>query len=425
MKKTLLFGMAIAICTSTLSAQSYKFDFTNSKKVKEGYIKVTSADRYSEDKGYGYDLQASPDGKTNAPFFFSVQVPDGNYHVTAVVGNKKKASITCVRGESRRLFFEGIATGKKKFANCEFTINKRNTRISDKEHVRIKARERGKLNWDDKLTFEFNGEWPALSELVIEKVENVPTIFLCGNSTVVDQDYEPWASWGQIIPRFFNDKICFANYAESGESANTFIAAGRLKKALSQMKKGDYIFMEFGHNDQKQKGPGKGAYYSYMTSLKTFIDEARARGAHPVLVTPTQRRSFGPDGKIKDTHEDYPEAMRWLAAKENIPLIDLNEMTRTFYEAMGVEESKKAFVHYPAGTYPNQNKDFADNTHFNPYGAYEIAKCIIEGMKKLNLPIIQHLREDYVTYNPAQPDDWNTFQWYDSPFTETEKPDGN
>lgn len=425
MKKTLLFGMAIAICTSTLSAQSYKFDFTNSKKVKEGYIKVTSADRYSEDKGYGYDLQASPDGKTNAPFFFSVQVPDGNYHVTAVVGNKKKASITCVRGESRRLFFEGIATGKKKFANCEFTINKRNTRIFDKEHVRIKARERGKLNWDDKLTFEFNGEWPALSELVIEKVENVPTIFLCGNSTVVDQDYEPWASWGQIIPRFFNDKICFANYAESGESANTFIAAGRLKKALSQMKKGDYIFMEFGHNDQKQKGPGKGAYYSYMTSLKTFIDEARARGAHPVLVTPTQRRSFGPDGKIKDTHEDYPEAMRWLAAKENIPLIDLNEMTRTFYEAMGVEESKKAFVHYPAGTYPNQTKDFADNTHFNPYGAYEIAKCIIEGMKKLNLPIIQYLREDYVTYNPAQPDDWNTFQWYDSPFTETEKPDGN
>lgn len=425
MKKTLLFGMAIAICTSTLSAQSYKFDFTNSKKVKEGYIKITSADRYSEDKGYGYDLQASPDGKTNAPIFFSVQVPDGNYHVTAVVGNKKKASITCVRGESRRLFFEGIATGKKKFANCEFTINKRNTRISDKEHVRIKARERGKLNWDDKLTFEFNGEWPALSELVIEKVENVPTIFLCGNSTVVDQEYEPWASWGQIIPRFFNDKICFANYAESGESANTFIAAGRLKKALSQMKKGDYIFMEFGHNDQKQKGPGKGAYYSYMTSLKTFIDEARARGAHPVLVTPTQRRSFGPDGKIKDTHEDYPEAMRWLAAKENIPLIDLNEMTRTFYEAMGVEESKKAFVHYPAGTYPNQTKDFADNTHFNPYGAYEIAKCIIEGMKKLNLPIIQYLREDYVTYNPAQPDDWNTFQWYDSPFTETEKPDGN
>lgn len=78
-----------------------------------------------------------------------------------------------------------------------------------------------------------------------------------------------------------------------------------------------------------------------MTSLKTFIDEARARGAYPVLVTPTQRRSFDENGKIRDTHEDYPEAMRWLAAKENVPLIDLNEMTRTLYEAMGVEPSKR------------------------------------------------------------------------------------
>jgi hypothetical protein len=90
-----------------------------------------------------------------------------------------------------------------------------------------------------------------------------------------------------------------------------------------------------------------------------------------------------------------------------------------------VEESKKAFVHYPAGTYPNQTMDFADNTHFNPYGAYQIAKCIVEGIKKLNLPIIQYLREDYITYNPAKPDDWNNFQWYNSPFTEIEKPDGN
>jgi hypothetical protein len=101
--------------------------------------------------------------------------------------------------------------------------------------------------------------------------------------------------------------------------------------------------MEFGHNDQKQKGPGKGAYYSFMTSLKTFIDEARARGAYPVLVTPTQRRSFDATGHIRDTHEDYPEAMRWLAAKENVPLIDLNEMTRTLYEALGNRNVETCF----------------------------------------------------------------------------------
>lgn len=409
---------------SGAGAQSYKFDFTSGKKVKDGYIKITSADRYDQTKGYGYDLCPSPEGKSKAPFFFSIAVPDGNYHVTAIVGSKRNAGETTLRGESRRLFYENVKTKKGELLPCSFTINKRDIHISDKEDVRIKPRERSKLNWDDKLTLEFNGDAPQLAELIIERVENVPTIFLCGNSTVVDQDNEPWASWGQMVPRFFTDSICFANYAESGESANTFIGAGRLKKALTQMKPGDYIFMEFGHNDQKQKGPGKGAYYSFMTSLKTFIDEARARGAHPVLVTPTQRRSFDANGHIRDTHEDYPEAMRWLAAKENVPLIDLNEMTRTLYEALGPDTSKRAFVHYPAGTYPGQTRNFADNTHFNPYGAYQIAQCVIEGMKKAVPELAKHLKID-PAYNPAHPDDVNTFHWNDSPFTEIEKPDGN
>lgn len=424
MKRLALLALGLLVALGA-EAQSFKFDFTTGKKVKEGYTKITPADRYSDEKGYGYDLIASPEEKSTAPFFFSVSVPDGNYLVTAVVGNKRVAGITTVRGESRRLFFENIETKKGELKPCTFVINKRNTHISDKEDVRIKPRERHKLNWDDKLTLEFNGDAPQLCELVIERVENVPTIFLCGDSTVVDQDNEPWASWGQMITRFFDAGVSFANYAESGECANTFIAAGRLKKALSQMKEGDYIFMEFSHNDQKQRGPGKGAFYSFMTSLKTFIDEAHARGAHPVLVTPTQRRSFDEKGKIRDTHADFPDAIRWLAAKENIPLIDLHQMTRTFYEAMGVEPSKKAFVHYPAGSYPGQNRPMADNTHFNPYGAYQIAKCIIEGMKKIDLPILEHLREGYTAYDPAHPDKVEDFKWNDSPFTEIEKPDGN
>lgn len=424
MKRLALLALGLLVALGA-EAQSFKFDFTTGKKVKEGYTKITPADRYSDEKGYGYDLIASPEEKSTAPFFFSVSVPDGNYLVTAVVGNKRVAGITTVRGESRRLFFENIETKKGELKPCTFVINKRNTHISDKEDVRIKPRERHKLNWDDKLTLEFNGDAPQLCELIIERVDNVPTIFLCGDSTVVDQDNEPWASWGQMITRFFDAGISFANYAESGECANTFIAAGRLKKALSQMKEGDYIFMEFSHNDQKQRGPGKGAFYSFMTSLKTFIDEAHARGAHPVLVTPTQRRSFDEKGKIRDTHADFPDAIRWLAAKENIPLIDLHQMTRTLYEAMGIEPSKKAFVHYPAGSYPGQNRPMADNTHFNPYGAYQIAKCIIEGMKKIDLPILEHLREGYTAYDPAHPDKVEDFKWNDSPFTEIEKPDGN
>ncbi len=408
-----------------IDARTFRFDFTQGKQTKEGYTKVSPTDRYTPERGYGYDLVESPEKGSNSPFFFSVDVPDGNYRVTAVVGSKSSAAETTIRGESRRLFFENVATKKGQTADCSFVVNKRNRHISPTEDVRTNPREENKLNWDDHLTLEFNGNMPRLMYLTIERDESVPTVFLCGNSTVVDQDNEPWASWGQMIPRFFNDSIAFANYAESGECADTFIEVGRLKKALTQMKPGDYLIIEFGHNDMKQKGPGKGAYYSFMTSLKTFIDEARARGAHPILITPTCRRFFDEDGKVMNTHEDYPDAMRFLAKRENVPLIDLNEMTRRLYEAMGEEGSKHAFVHYPACTFPGQTEDLKDNTHFNTYGAYQIAKCVVEGMIEEHLPIVKYLRQDWKTYDPAHPDDRETFVWNLSPFTEVEKPAGN
>ena len=420
---TLLAALWLSV-TGYAQQTSFSFCFDGNKK-DEKALQITKQQAFSEQTGYGYDLQSAPDLKANKPFYFSVAVPDGNYRVTVTLGSKKSAGVTTVRGESRRLFIENLPTRKGEFVQQSFVVNKRNTEIAPGEYVKIKVREKSKLNWDNKLTLEFNGDAPLLSALTIERVSDVPTIFLCGNSTVVDQDNEPWASWGQMITRFFDDQVCVANYAESGESANTFIAAGRLKKALSQMKAGDYLFMEFGHNDQKQKGPGKGAYYSFMTSLKTFIDEARARGAHPILVTPTQRRSFDERGKIKDTHEDYPEAMKWLAHKENVPLIDLNSMTRVLYEAMGVENSKKAFVHYPANTYPGQTKALEDNTHFNPYGAYQIAQCILQGIVDQKMPLQKYIRKDFKGYDPHHPDDINLFHWNLSPFAEIEKPDGN
>lgn len=409
--------------TASLSAQTMQFDFNQKKKTEPGSIRITADSVFPCHGGYGYDLMPAPQEK--APFFFSVNVPDGNYLVTVTLGSSRHAGITTVRGESRRLFLENIPTRKGEFVTCQFTINKRNTRISDKEQVKIKPREKQKLNWDDKLTFEFNGDAPCLASLKIERVDRVLTVFLAGNSTVVDQDHEPWASWGQMIPRFFDQRVCFANYAESGERADTFINAGRLKKALSQMKEGDYMFIEFGHNDQKLKGPGKGAYYFFATQLKTFVDEVRLRGGIPVFVTPTQRRSFDAEGKIVETHEDYPDAMRWVAEREKVPVIELHDMTRTLYETLGTEDSKKAFVHYPAGTYPGQEKALEDNTHFNPYGAYQIAKCVIEGMKEIKLPLLQYLRKDYKPYSPSQPDAFSSFRWNDSPFFEVAKPDGN
>ena len=419
-------AMLLAASALAAEAQPWSFRFATDKKVRlPEATQVLTTDRYSASTDYGFDFVASPTS-TDAPtpFFFSLRVPDGNYRVTVLLGSNRRAASTTVRAESRRLFVENLNTRKGELREVSFVVNKHSPVISDTQRVRIKKREETKLNWDDRLTIEVNGDAPACAAITIAPAPEVPTVFLCGNSTVVDQDYEPWASWGQMITRWFGDRVAFANFAESGESASTFIAAGRLAKALSMMKEGDYLIAEFGHNDQKQRQPGAGAYYNFATALKTFIDETRARKATPIFVTPTQRRSFR-NGRIQETHADYPEAMKWVATRENVPLIDLHEMTRTFYEAMGEEQSKRAFVHYPAGSFPGQTSDFKDNTHFNPYGAYEIAKCIVEGMKLLQLPILSDLRPEYQPFDPAHPDDAERFHWNDSPFFEAEKPDGN
>ena len=433
MKKTLsLLVFSFSLLVS--SAQTYSFDGRD-----KDAIQVRPTDVFTMEKGYGYDFQeviAEARKSQNETFhlsdgifYFSVAVPDGNYKVTVTLGSKKSKGNTTVRAESRRLFVQNVETKKGEFKTCSFIVNKRNTTIllpdGKTDRVRIKKREESKMNWDDKLTIEVNGDAPAVSSIQIEPANDVPTLWLCGNSTVVDQDYEPWASWGQMITRWFTDEVAVANYAESGETATSFIAAGRLKKIVSLMKEGDYIFMEFGHNDQKEKRPGSGAFYNYVYALKQFVDEARAKGVTPVFVTPTQRRSFDKNGKIQETHANYPEAMRWVAKDLGVPLIELHEMTRTFFETLGVEESKRALVHYPAKTYPGQQTAFEDNTHFNPYGAYEISKMMVEGMKSLSLPIVKYIRLDYHSFSPSNPDDWKTFHWNDAPFVDIVKPDGN
>ena len=409
--KTILLA-AMALLPSLTMAQTFDFDFTKPQPV------------YSEQAGYGYDILPAPDTKkpTAAPFYFSVRVPDGNYRVRVVLGGVKGGNTT-VRAEGRRLMMDNVLTPKKKDTQTvEFVVNKRSPLIEGNKVVKIKDRERDYLAWDDKLTLEFNGPQPAVKSIHVEPAD-VPTIYLCGNSTVVDQNYEPWASWGQMITRWFGPDIAISNHAESGLTARTFIGSYRLDKILSTLKTGDYVFVEFGHNDEKEKRPGDGAWYHYVYNLKIFIDQVRAKGAEIVFCTPTQRRMFNDDKKtIKNTHGDFPAAMKMVAEREKVSLIDLNQMTKTFFETLGFEESKRSLVHYPAEAY---GRKLEDNTHFNPYGAYEVAKCVVMGMKQLNLPIVQYLRSDWQDFDPAQPDDWKTFQWEPSRMTENVKPDGN
>lgn len=399
---------------NSVYAQSFDFDMTSSIGV------------YSDSIGYGYDVLAAPDGKTTAPYYFSVKVPDGNYRVSIVLGSKKKASSTTVRAESRRLLLEDVALGKGKFATYEFVVNKRSPQINDTERVRIKDREKDYLNWDDKLTIEIHGDAPAVCSIHIERDDSVPTIYLCGNSTVTDQNNEPWASWGQMIPRWFDGNVAISNHAESGLTAGSFLGSKRLDKILTTLKAGDIVICEFGHNDEKEKGPGTGSWYHYSRNLKIFIDNVRAAGAEIIFCTPTQRRAFDSSKRyIIDTHGEFVTAMKAVAERENVPLIDLNNDTKVFFETLGYDDSKRALVHYAANTFAGQEKALADNTHFNPYGAYEVSKMVVMGLKAVNSPIVKYLRDDFVDFDPAKPDDWRTFVWHLAGITDVLKPDGN
>lgn len=373
------------------------------------------------------DLSKAQNVKSNAPFTRNIEVPDGNYKVTVVLGSKKKAGNTVVRAENRRLMVDEVATKKGQFKTVEFVVNKRTPEIEKGMRVKVKDREKNYNTWDNAINLEFTGAAPAVKEVKIERDTTATTIFLCGNSTVVDQPYEPWASWGQMIPRWFGPEVAISNNAESGLTAGSFLGSCRLDKILTMMKKGDYVICEFGHNDQKEKMAGAGAWYNFSYNLKVFIDKVRAKGGNIIFVTPTQRRRFddATHSKILETHGDYPDAMRAVAKREGVPVIELHDMTRTFFETLGYENSKKALVHYPANTFPGQDKPLADNTHFNPYGAYEIAKMVVMGMKQLNLPIVKYLRSDWKDFNPAQPDDYNKFVWYNSVQQDVTKPDGN
>ena len=375
---------------------------------------------------YHVDI-SNQNAKSNAPFTRNIEVPDGNYKVTVVLGSKKKAGKTVVRAENRRLMVDEVATKKGQFKTVEFVVNKRTPEIEKGKRVKVKDREKNYNTWDNAINLEFTGAAPAVKEVKIERDTTATTIFLCGNSTVVDQPYEPWASWGQMIPRWFGPEVAISNNAESGLTAGSFLGSYRLDKILTMMKKGDYVICEFGHNDQKEKMAGAGAWYNFSYYLKIFIDKVRAKGGNIIFVTPTQRRRFddATHSKILETHGDYPDAMHAVAKREGVPVIELHDMTRTFFETLGYENSKKALVHYPANTFPGQDKPLADNTHFNPYGAYEIAKMVVMGMKQLHLPIVKYLRSDWKDFNPAQPDDYNKFVWYNSVQQDVTKPDGN
>ena len=376
---------------------------------------ASGAPAYEETRGRGF-LGAGPTTERGVctsdwPFYFAARVPEGSFDVTVELGHPTRATVTTVKAEARRLMLEKVRTRPAEIVTRTFTVHARTPRLPGGGEVRLNSREVGTFTWDDKLTLEFNGERPSVRSIRITPARNPITLHLAGNSTVTDQTAEPYASWGQMLPRFFQPgAVAVANHAESGETLRAFLAQNRLAKARSMMRPGDYLFIEFGHNDQKPGPNHLDAFTTYKAMLRHYIQEARNRGAHPVLITPIHRRNFDLRGKIVNTHGDYPEAVRQTAREERVPLIDLHAMSAVFYEALGVEGSKRSLVHYPAGTFPGQDQALEDNTHHNAYGAYQLARMVVEGIRTQSIFVSRYLLPGIPSFAPGHPDpveDWS------------------
>ncbi len=417
--------LGICLCRSVLAQskrEAWSFRF-GTETAPAGTITVPPTALYSEKQGYGFEpASESPDPAplqqhdgfcTSAqPFYFSVALPEGNYKVTVTLGDPQGESVTTVKSELRRLMLQGVRTDSGATVQRTFTVNVRTPFIQGGSKVHLKVREINSewRDWDEKLTLEFNDTRPCLRALEITRNDTAPTLFLMGDSTVCDQPREPWNSWGQMLPRFFTDGLAVANYAESGESLRSTLGAKRLDKVLSRMKTGDYLFIQFGHNDMKEKGEGVGAFTTYKADLKRFVAAARERGGIPVLVTPMHRKRLDAAGQVVNTLGDYPEAVRQAAQEEKTPFIDLNAMSATLYAALGPARLDQAFQ---------------DGTHHNNYGSYELARCIVQGIRQNRLSLTKFLAPEVPPFDPAHPDAPDMFLMPKSPGGTLQNPLGD
>ncbi len=224
--------------------------------------------------------------------------------------------------------------------------------------------------------------------------ENV-TVYIAGDSIAESYPKEkyPRMGWGQVLQNYFNDNICVENYAIGGRSSKSFIEEGRLKNISDNIKKGDYLFIQFGHNDEKTDQRHTEPYTTYKFYLNEYVKTALEKGAYPVLFTSAVRRIFDEKGFLVNTHGDYPEAVREFAEEKNVPLIDLCRKTTELYNKIGEHGSVKMHMIFDNRAYENYAEGCFDNTHFCEYGARVLADFIAEGIRELDLKLKKYLAE--------------------------------
>ena len=216
------------------------------------------------------------------------------------------------------------------------------------------------------------------------------TIFMIGDSTMADKPLippNPERGWGQMLPMYFKDGVRIENHAMNGRSTKSFIEQGRWETVTNRLRPGDYVIIQFGHNDEKKSGPVRYTepFGGFKQNLELFIRESRERGATPVLATPVARRKFDDNGGLVDTHGDYVTAVRQVAQEQQSPLLDLNLRSTELLKQLGLDSSKRLYDWIPAGEFERCPKGLSDDTHFNAYGASRMCDLAV-GEIESNVP---------------------------------------
>ncbi|WP_276357350.1 rhamnogalacturonan acetylesterase [Cohnella caldifontis] len=361
-------------------AESWKFDFGAGPET-EGYVKVADGAAFERGRGYGFYEAGSgavsfrDRGEPAAlsrdfciPFgaAFAVQVPDGIYTVGALIGDAAFETDTTIKGSAGQLLVHRQRTPAGHFEWIRFSVPVT----------------------DGTLRLAFSGLAPRLNALEVAPAQQVCTVYIAGDSTATNQpaDGYPYSGWGQMLPHVFKADAAVWNHAASGRSSKSFIAEGRLDAILATIKPYDYLIVQFGHNDQKKDEERRTEpFTAYKDHLRKYIEAAKERKAIPILATSIHRRFFAEDGSLADTHGDYLTAMRELAAEEEVPLLDMAEVSREWFEKLGPEATKSVFMWGAPGEFIRFPNGVEDNTHFQERGAIGLAKLAAEALKKLGI----------------------------------------
>ncbi|QXE01012.1 SGNH/GDSL hydrolase family protein [Terribacillus sp. DMT04] len=388
-----------SFCTLPLQTEAaadapiLKFDFgTAASSVQDRYTAVTPETAYSEAAGYGFEdisKVSAIDRKTSDPLksdfvsvsdtSFNVDVAYGDYTVTILSGDEDAGTNIGIQVEDiQKVQSTHLASGEYKEQEFEISLI------------------------DGQLNFTFTEANSKINAIIIEKIPerteaDNPTVYMAGDSTVqtYDEYWRPEAGWGQMIPRFFTSEIEFENHAIGGRSSKTFIKEGRLDEILRVIKPNDYFLIQFGHNDATISVPERYASVpDYKKYLKSYVLGARQRGAIPILVTPMGRRDFNEEtGEFRVSFSEYVQGMQEVAEELDVKVIDLSARSVAYYNSIGPEGTLSVFLYTDPGVYPAFPNGSKDNTHFQEYGAIQLARLVADEISNLDIPLSEHVKK--------------------------------